>query len=407
MAVTGPITGFSVVDPNTGNPQDLGNRYVSKDYLLDVYPNLVPGRTSPGLWGWGDNNRGALGLGDTNTISSPVQVGSLTNWKQISVGFQQSSFAIKTDGTLWSWGDNQNIQLGQNNFTSYSSPVQVGSLNNWKQVSSGYYACLAIKTDGTLWAWGDNAGDLGLGDTLDRNSPVQVGSLTNWKQVSSSYYFTSAIKTDGTLWTWGENSYGQLGLGDTTSRSSPVQVGSLYDWKIVATGESHTIAIKTDGTLWTFGNQINAGQLGLGDTTSRSSPVQVGSLTNWKNVSGGRFHTVAIKTDGTLWAWGLGINGQLGLNERFSRSSPVQVGSLTNWKQTTCGLFHTLAIKTDGTLWAWGGSDSNRGQLGLGDSIGTSSPVQVGSLTTWKQVETGGGLGPGSGYTLAIQDGYL
>jgi alpha-tubulin suppressor-like RCC1 family protein len=399
MAVTGPITGFSVVDPNTGNPQDLGNRYVSKDYLLDVYPNLVPGRTSPGLWGWGSNVVGALGLGNTISRSSPVQVGSLTNWKQVSVGYQQSSFAIKTDGSLWAWGDNQNAQLGHNNFTSYSSPVQVGTLTNWKQVSSGFYSCSAIKTDGTLWVWGDNVGDLGLGDTIIRNSPVQVGTLTNWKRVTFGYYSSAAIKTDGTLWAWGDNVYGELGLGNTTSVSSPVQVGTLTNWKQVGLGINHVVAIKTDGTLWAWGRN-DFGQLGLGNYNSYSSPVQVGSLTSWKQVSSKNwfYSSAAIKTDGTLWTWGNNTYGQLGFPTIILAITPVQVGTLTNWKQVSCGFLTTTAIKTDGTLWTWG--YNNVGQLGLGDITNRSSPVQVGTLTNWKQVES-------SQWSLAIQDGYL
>ena len=144
MAVTGPKTGFTVLDPNTGNSQDLGDRYVSKDYLLDVYPNLVPGRTSPGLWLWGRNDYGQLGQGDRTNRSSPVQVGSLTNWRLVAGGGSHTA-AVKTDGTLWSWGQNYYGQLGQGNITDYSSPVQVGSLTNWRQVAGGSYHTAAIQ----------------------------------------------------------------------------------------------------------------------------------------------------------------------------------------------------------------------------------------------------------------------
>ena len=142
--------------------------------------------------------------------------------------------AIKTDGTLWAWGLNTDGQLGLNNIAHRSSPVQVGSLTDWKLVAAGSYFAVAIKTDGTLWSWGRGtaiaplgAGALGLGNTAHRSSPVQVGSLTDWKQVSAGAYHTRAIKTDGTLWTWGDNTSGQLGLGNTIHRSSPVQVGPL------------------------------------------------------------------------------------------------------------------------------------------------------------------------------------
>jgi alpha-tubulin suppressor-like RCC1 family protein len=369
---------------------DLDNYFITDADLIDRY-------VGNGMWAWGVNSSGALGLRDQISRSSPVQVGSLTNWKMVSC--VSSTAAITTNGALWTWGANYG-QLGQNNTTNISSPVQVGSLTNWKQVSCGrssgsFGEMCAIKTDGTLWTWGKNTvGGLGLNDTTNRSSPVQVGILTNWKQVSCSDDHTAAIKTDGTLWTWGYNYLGQLGLGNLTHRSSPVQVGSLTNWKQVTIFGNRTAAIKTDGTLWTWGYNY-LGKLGLNDVTSRSSPTQVGSLTNWKLVACGLYHTAAIKTDGTLWTWGSQLDlfessssGALGLNDLTNRSSPTQVGSLTNWKLVECGLSHTAAIKTDGTLWTWG--FNKYGTLGLGNVVNRSSPTQVGSLTNWKMVAVGG-----------------
>ena len=176
----------------------------------------------------------------------------------------------------------------------------MGTLTNWKRVACGIFHTAAVKTDGTLWSWGKNKyGGLGLGDTTHRSSPVQVGTLTDWRLVTSGYYHIAAIKNDGTLWSWGRNNSGQLGLGDTANRSSPVQVGTLTNWKLVASGAYHVAAVKTDGTLWLWGYNNYHGGLGLGDTTNRSSPVQVGTLTNWKLVASGSDHTVAIQ-DGYL-----------------------------------------------------------------------------------------------------------
>ena len=394
-----PYTGFFTRDPNTGNSQDLGQRYVTKSYLLDVYPNIASqlgNRTSPGLFAWGFNNQGRLGLGDTTSRSSPVQVGTLTDWKQLAAG-GGSVLCVKTDGTLWAWGDNTDGVLGLSDRTARSSPVQVGILTNWKQIAKSNSTITAcIKTDGTLWTWGPNGDALakvgalgqGLGQFGRVSSPVQVGSLTNWKQVGCGGFHTACVKTDGTLWTWGDASTGQLGLGDGfTDMSSPVQVGTLTNWKQVAGGESHTACIKTDGTLWTWGEN-SSGQLGLLDRTARSSPVQVGVLTNWKQVVCGTFHTACIKTDGTLWTWGENSSGQLGLQDIANRSSPVQVGSLTNWKQVSSLGNYTACIKTDGTLWMFG--YNGVGNQGLGDAIARSSPVQVGSLTNWKQVSISG-----------------
>ena len=152
--------------------------------------------------------------------------------------------------------------------------------------------------------------------------------------------------SDGGLWTCGYNSYGQLGTNNTTNYSSPVTtVAGGTNWKQVSGGYQHTVAIKTDGTLWTCGYN-KFGQLGTNDTTSYSSPVTtVGGGTNWKQVAGGYYHTVAIKTDGTLWTWGYNNYGTLGTNDTTYYSSPVTtVGGGTNWKQVSCGSFHTVAI---------------------------------------------------------------
>ena len=292
------------------------------------------------------------------------------------------------DAGIYAWGQNSVGQLAQGgNLTHRSSPIQIGSLTNWKQVSSGDGQTSAVKTDGTLWSWGYNiVGQLGLGNTTNRSSPVQVGQQADWSLVACGDVYTLAITSVGELWSiGGQNNSGQLGLRDTTNRSSPVQVGSLTNWKQVMCGGGHTVAITTSGELYSWGNNTR-GELGLGDVAHRSSPVQVGSLSNWKQISGDQ-NTLAIKTDGSLWAWGHNGVGRLGLGNLVHRSSPVQVGSLLTWKQVVTTQAHTLAIKTDGTLWAWG--LNTNGQLGLADVAHRSSPIQVGSLTNWKQAAAG------------------
>jgi alpha-tubulin suppressor-like RCC1 family protein len=296
-------------------------------------------------------------------------------------------------GGLWLCGYNRWGQLGNNTTISKSSPIQtIAGGTNWKQVACGYKHLAAIKTDGTLWAWGLNSsGQLGDNTTADKFSPVQtITGGTNWKQVTGGYH-TAAIKTDGTLWTWGYNYYGQLGDSTAVTKSSPVQtIAGGTNWKQVAGGEMHTAAIKTDGTLWAWGLN-SSGQLGDNTTVSKSSPVQtIAGGTNWKQVAAGYSHTTAIKTDGTLWNWGRNNNGQLGDSTTTSKSSPVQtIAGGTDWKQVACGYYHTTAIKTDGTLWTWG--NNNNGQLGdstLG--ILKSSPVQtIAGGTNWKQVAAG------------------
>jgi len=338
------------------------------------------------LYAWGQNGFGQLGIGTSSNVSSPNQVGSLTNWLQISS--QYHTLAIKTDGTLWSWGRNNHGQLGLGNTTYYSSPKQVGALTSWLVVSAGYGAFSgAIKTDGTLWVWGrGNSGQLGLGNVTSYSSPKQVGALTTWSTLDcGGNGQILAIKTDGTLWSWGQNNLGQLGSGNTTARSSPVQVGALTNWLKVTAGYYTTLAIKTDGTFWAWGQNF-FGNLGLGNKTNYSSPKQVGSLTTWSKLAGiaNGGVSAAIKTDGTLWMWGRNDYGQLGLGNGTEYSSPKQVGLLTNWLSVATSYF-TVSLKTDGTIWTWG--YNNTGQLGLGIS-GTnySSPKQVGSLTTWATI---------------------
>jgi alpha-tubulin suppressor-like RCC1 family protein len=378
-----PATNFKFSDQGFTNI-DFDDVFVRREFFLEG-----------GLWSWGANGNGNLGNNTTVSTISPIQtISGGTNWKQVSAGLATTA-GIKTDGTLWLWGQNTNFGfLGNNATVNRSSPVQtVSAGTNWKQVSISGFHVGAIKTDGTLWLWGGGGGGrLGNNSTINRSSPVQtVSAGTNWKQVSIGYT-SAAVKTDGTLWTWGSDAVGRLGDNNSINRSSPVQtVSSGTNWKQVSVGCSFTAAIKTDGTLWLWGSGF-AGVFGNNTTIDRSSPVQtISSGNNWKEVSVGFVNTSAIKTDGTLWTWGSSTAGRLGNNETsIDRSSPVQtVSSGTNWKKVSVGYFHTSAIKTDGTLWSWG-CNTVYGRLGDNSNINKSSPVQtVSAGTDWRQVDAG------------------
>jgi alpha-tubulin suppressor-like RCC1 family protein len=299
--------------------------------------------------------------------SSPVQVGALTNWKSVWAGFNDFAYAISNTGALWCWGgsgsnagNNFSLPISTQN-VYYSSPVQVGALTNWKSVVDYF----AIKTDGTLWAWGNNSlGVLGNNNRTSYSSPIQIGALTNWKQISMNSNITAAaVKTDGTLWTWGANIRGSLGQGFSTFNlyySSPVQVGSLTNWKQVACGvQGATLAVKTDGTLWGWG--WGAGPIfGTREVNDRfdvyyNSPIQIGSLTNWKSVSmwNQTDTAYAIKTDGSLWFLGFSAFGESGTGDAVVKTltSPpgIRVGALTTWKQVSGGQYFTVGIQ-DGTI---------------------------------------------------------
>jgi alpha-tubulin suppressor-like RCC1 family protein len=350
------------------------------------------------LFTWGNGTNGRLGDATLTSVSTPVTTfAGGNNWKQVSAADNHTA-AIKTDGTLWIWGAGTGGQLGNRAISgNRSTPVTTfAGGNNWKQVSAGFVHTAAIKTDGTLWIWGNGSnGQLGNAVTINVSTPVTTfAGGNNWKQVSSSgSFYTAAIKTDGTLWTWGAGSNGLLGNADTTDRSTPVTTfAGGNNWKQVSTGDFHTAAIKTDGTLWTWGYASSA-RLGTNDTTpNRSTPVTTfAGGSNWKQVSAGGAFVAAIKTDGTLWSWGLGSNGRLGNGATSgSRSTPVTTfAGGNNWKQVGAGSQHTAAVKTDGTLWTWGSGVN--GRLGNGVTTGIiSTPVTTfAGGTNWKQVSGG------------------
>ena len=424
-----PVFDTSIRTKLVDGSTDLGGKgWVLKDYIIEVYPNLVPDVKTPALWGlsgplwgWGANGyyqsyepgHSQVG-GSINHISSPIQTIASGVWKTAAASFG-NTFAIKSGGTLWGSGWMGNGALGNNetlrNPYNYvgaqydrSSPVQtVTGGNNWSKVASGYKMGAGIKTDGTLWVWGLNDfGQLGDNTVISKSSPVQtVTGGTNWSSISISAKGRSpaGIKTDGTLWTWGRNNFGQLGDNTIASRSSPVQtIAGGTTWKQVSCGGFHTAAIKTDGSLWIWGLGTS-GQLGDNTIVSKSSPVQtIAGGTNWKQVSCGYYHTAAIKTDGTLWLCGINSVGQLGDNTVISKSSPVQtvIGGST-WKQASSGHSHSVAIKTDGTLWLWG--SNYYGQLGDNTAVNKSSPIQTLMYTKiWRIAFCG------YGHTIAIQD---
>jgi alpha-tubulin suppressor-like RCC1 family protein len=350
------------------------------------------------LFTWGQGSYGRLGNAAITDRLIPVTTfAGGTNWKQVSSGGSHTA-AIKTDGTLWTWGYGYNGRLGNGATTgNISTPVTTfAGGTNWKQVSAGFRYTAAIKTDGTLWTWGYGyRGQLGNAvETGNISTPVTTfAGGTNWKQVSAGFRHTAAIKTDGTLWTWGYGYRGQLGNSVTTGNiSTPVTTfAGGTNWKQVSSGVSHTAAIKTDGTLWTWGNGYQ-GRLGNAVTTNTTISTPVTTFaggTNWKQVAGGGSHTVAIKTDGTLWTWGYGGSGQLGNAVTTSVSTPVTTFTGgTNWKQVDSVNRHTTAIKTDGTLWTWG--YGKYGQLGNGVTTNRSTPVTTSSGgTNWKQVSGG------------------
>lgn len=407
------------------------------------------------LWAWGGNTFGQLGAAGGADQAKPVQVGVDTDWSAISAG-KSYSLALKTNGTLWAWGLNAKGQLGDATNADKATPVQIGVAANWSAISAGDSFAMALKADGTLWTWGaNNKGQLGVGTLVDSNIPAQVGTVATWTAVAAGYDHAVGLRNDGTIWTWGGNEAGQLAQNNTINSAIPLQVPG-NNWTAIAAGGSdmpyyrnvggvdvlrvggHTVALKGDGTMWSWGCNT-FGQLGDGtnynmvwagagtypftgnEANDRFLPYQIGTDTDWAKISSGAAHVVALKTDSTLWAWGLNVNGQLANgNPGMNNVQPLPVGADSYlpyilpkqpWSLIAAGGYQTLALRGDGTVWSWGWNGS--GQLGDGSKISTgggSAPTKA----TWRlpkysyvlsnkiysytiDYDIGSGSGPGTG----------
>jgi len=354
--------------------------------------NSLGSTTTGAVWDWGDDEDEELGLGTTaGGSATPVLAsGVLTNVIAVAGG-EYHSLAVQSGGTVWGWGYNAVGQLGDGTTDTGSTPVQVSGLSGAVAVACGGLHSLALQSGGAVWAWGDNDyGTLGNGTTNNSPTPVQVTGLSGISAVAAGFSHSLAVKSDGTVWAWGNNTEGQLGNGTTNNYSStPIQVSDLSGVIAVAGGDHHSLALKYDGTVWAWGENL-LGELGNGSTNSSSTPVQVSGLSGVIAIASGYLHSLALKHDGTVWAWGDNNYGELGNGSTNTSSTPVQVSSLSGVVSVAGGSADSLALKSDGTVWAWG-YDAD-GELGDGSATDnpTSTPVQVSGLGTVITVAAGG-----------------
>jgi len=341
------------------------------------------------LWAWGNNDFGQLGLGDTDSRTVPTLIDDTNisgdEWTAVSAGTNHV-LALRDNGELYAWGGNANGRLGIGGTVSQSAPVHVPTAgisgSEWTTISAGGTHSLALRDNGELYVWGGNAqGRLGLGDTNQRTTPVQLPTAgisgSEWTTISAGDAHTLAIRDSGELYVWGNGANGRLGLNDPTQRTTPVQLPTAgisgSEWIVASGGNAHTLAIRDDGSMWAWGNN-SAGRLGLGDSIQRNVPYEV-LTTNvsggeWVAVSAGNTNTIALRDSGELYVWGANAQGQLGLGDNVTRTSPTVVPTTDisgdEWIALSRGAnaSHTIVVRDDATAWSWGNNAD--GQLGKG-----------------------------------------
>lgn len=436
------------------------------------------------LWAWGQNNVGQLGIGNNNPeMLEPMQL--VDRYIDVACGVFHT-IAIQTDGTLWAWGNGDVGKLGNGSQGGEISwPIQIGSDSDWEKVACGSFHSVGLKTNGNLYTWGENNESQlgnGGGNDDDKSIPTLISSGMEWNDIVAGafhniafsttsnipfYSIQGSIQKDGVgipdidfkvgkyiantnnngeffligleegyydivpldasleydeyrkmlylegtevinftandkpgyyIYSFGYNNSGQLGDGTNEDKYTPVIVDSNKVWNKISAGEEHTIAIRNDGTLWSWGNNI-AGQLGNNTDVNESRPIQVGSDNDWRAISCGGFHNLALKTDGTLWAWGSNGGGQVGDFTVDNKFTPVQIGTDNDWDKIYAGGDHSLALKYDGSLWVWGLNDLGQ----LGDDTGGQimyrlTPKRVGVDVDWDKIYAG------DHFTVIIRD---
>ncbi len=325
---------------------------------------------------WGPDESGELGNGTIAPYSdSPVAVSGIQNAVAVALG-GRFSLAAMADGTVRSWGFNNVGQLGNGVVTNSSVPQPGANLTGVIDVKAGIEFSLALKSDGTVWAWGSNSnGQLGNGTNTDSDVPIQVHNLSGVVAIAAGWDLAVALKSDGTVWAWGSGLFGELGNGANADSSVPVPVSGLTQTVAISGGQAQAYALKSDGSVWAWGYN-GVGQLGNGSTNNSNVPVPVSVLTGVTAISAGNLSAFALRSDGSVWSWGVNEFGELGNGGSVVKTNiPAPITSLSGVSAIAAQGESAQALKSDGTLWAWGYGLA--GELGNGANVNSNVPVRV------------------------------
>jgi alpha-tubulin suppressor-like RCC1 family protein len=359
--------GTSYSSVNDINPNNIllkmNGLYDIKSVSLGRFHTLAL-KSNGTVWSWGDNDLSELGNGNTKSSKVPVQVDNLSDITSISAGRHGISSALKSDGSVWAWGSSRYTDYGE------MAPFQVRGLSNIVQTSCGRNQCLALKSDGTVWTWNLNRSD--------KPMALQAIGFDNIISISAGESHGIALKSDGTVWAWGDNTFGQLGDGTFKINNIPAQVGGLKEVISVNAGDLHNVVLKSDGSLWTWGFNGH-GELGDGTRNNSNMPLMVSGLFNVAKVVAGGSHNLAISANGDVYSWGLNSHGQLGISNTNDSYKPVQISALSGIIGIGGGIYNSLASDSNGETWGWG--YNKFGQLGDNTTSNKHLPFSVSKPT--------------------------